>query len=120
MVPTEWELPRKSRGNDGGVCHTPATPIAFENRPLGLTVKVVAALEKGLVVLNCEISQSESRKLPSIYGEGVDRVDAGDGRVVKFPKREGDSGTVTSETTFQLYAMPARRTRSPCSSAARR
>jgi hypothetical protein len=82
--------------------------MAFEARPLGLTVKVVAALEKGLVVLNCEISQSEGRKLPTIYGEGIDRVDTGDGRVVKFRQGTYESGTVTSETTFQLYAKPGK------------
>jgi hypothetical protein len=108
MVPTEWDLPRKSRGSDGGVYYSGATPMAFEARPLGLTVKVVAALEKGLVVLNCEISQSEGRKLPTIYGEGIDRVDAGDGRVMKFRQGAYDSGTVTSETSFQLYAKPGK------------
>ncbi len=108
MVPTEWDLPMKVRGSDGAVGYVPATPSVFDLRPLGLTVRAVAELKKGLVVLNCEISQSESRKLPTLYGEGVDQVDAGDGRVIKFRKREGDAGTVTSVTSFQLYARPGK------------
>ncbi|PTX99224.1 hypothetical protein DB345_02290 [Spartobacteria bacterium LR76] len=108
MVPTEWDLPMKVRGSDGAVGYVPATPSVFELRPLGLTVRAVAELKKGLVVLNCEITQAEGRKLPTLYGEGVDQVDTGDGRVVKFRKREGDAGTVTSETSFQLYAKPGK------------
>lgn len=108
MITTQWDLPMKVRGSDGVVHYVPATPSVFDKLPLGLTVNAVAVLQKGLVVLTCKIWQSESRKLPALYGEGVDRVDAGDGRVVKFGKRVYESGTVTSETTFQLYAKPGK------------
>lgn len=108
MVATEWDLPLKVLGSDGVVRYAPAIASVFEKLPLGLTVNAVAVLKEGLVVLNCKISQSESRKLPALYGEGVDRVDAGNGRVVKFGKRVYESGTVTSETSFQLYARPGK------------
>ncbi len=108
MVVTEWDLPMKVLGSDGGVHYVPATPSVFDKLLVGLTVNAVAVLENGLVVLNCRISQSEGRKLPALYGEGVDRVDTGDGRVMKFGKRVYDSGTVTSETSFQLYAKPGK------------
>ena len=108
LVPTGWDLPMKVRGSDGQVHYVPATPSFFDRRPLGLTVNAVATLKNGLIVLDCEITQSEGRNLATLYGEGVDRMDAEDGRVVKFRKLKGDAGTVTSVTSFQLYARPGK------------
>ncbi len=107
-MPTGWELPRETRGSDGSVYIAPMTPNAFDLRKVGLTVQATARLESGLVVLDCEVTQSEPRQMPSFYGEGVDRFIAGDGRVVTFHPQHYESGTVTNTTNFTLVAKPGK------------
>lgn len=108
LVPTDWELPRETRGRDGNVYLTPMTPKAFDRRKVGLTMQATARLESGLVVLGCEVTQSEARQMPSSHGEGVDRIITRDGRVVTFPTPRHESGTVTNTTNFTLVAKPGK------------